>query len=258
MRWKSTIEHLKTKLKNSRQLDALVRRSQSILKLDTMRENPYRKKVFLSSVLNKPDYKTKRVWTEHQEMQVEFLRAKGFCPSSNILDVGCGPLRLGVKLIPELETGWYFGQDINRKALELGRKVLSDAEVNSYRYTLLCSNDFDMNSVDRKIDIAFSNSLFSHLRLNSILICLIKVRKTLKPSGVYYSTFFNVAYQKWSIPCPQRKWEREFYTFPDKDPYHYNDEILRLLAKTAGFELALEKDFGHPTQTMACFTPVDY
>lgn len=223
-----------------------------------MSENPYDAQVFLSNVLDKPDYKTQRVWTEHQEMQVKFLRSKGFCPSSNVLDVGCGPLRLGVRLIPELDTGWYFGQDINEEVLDLGRRVLADAGVTSSSFSLLASDDFNFTAVNRKIDLAFSNSLFSHLSLNSILICLLKVRGTLKRSGVYYSTFFKVDARDWVKPCSRHKWERDFRSFPNKDPYHYSEGLLSSVAKIAGFEMSLVDNFGHPTQTMACFAPVGH
>lgn len=221
-----------------------------------MHQNKYKKLVFLENIVKQPNYKTQRVWTEHQEMQVDFLHSRGFCSSSNVLDIGCGALRLGVKLIPELDTGWYFGQDINIQVLELGRKVLEDYGVDSSRFTLMDSDAFDLSLVDRNIDIAFSNSVFSHLDLNSIFICLRSVREKIKPTGVYYSTFFKVANEEWTSPHPRNKWGREFKTYPNRDPYHYPEALLSLLAKEAGFEMSLAEDYGHPTQTMACFRPI--
>ena len=40
-------------------------------------------------------------------------------------------------------------------------------------YTLVASERFDLSAVDRPVDIAFANSLFSHLTLNSIVTCLL-------------------------------------------------------------------------------------
>jgi ubiquinone/menaquinone biosynthesis C-methylase UbiE len=146
-------------------------------------DNNYHARVFLSGLLGKPDYMNSRIWKEHQEMQARFLLSKGLTPDSTVLDVGCGPLRLGVALIPRLTRGWYYGVDINADTLKAGRKVLSDAGVEASRVTLVCSADFDTALVDRPIDIAFSNSLFSHLSLNSVLMCLKRVRGVIKEDG---------------------------------------------------------------------------
>ena len=52
-------------------------------------------------------------------MQLSFLQRHGFESSSTILDLGCGPMRLGSALIPLLRDGWYYGQDINPETITL-------------------------------------------------------------------------------------------------------------------------------------------
>jgi len=222
-----------------------------------MRENPYDSVVFLSHLLEDPEYGSKREWLEHQQMQYDFLVSRGFDSATRFLDLGCGPLRLGVRLIPELTSGWYFGQDINGETLEAGRRVLADAGVTSERFRLIRSDNFDLSAVDRPIDLAFSNSLFSHLTINSILIALTRVRAVLAPGAVYYSTFFDLPPgHDWTRPCPRNKWGHGFNTFPYRDPYHYPAALLQRLAETTGFSMTLDEDFGHPTQTMARFEPL--
>ncbi len=218
-------------------------------------DNHYEKTVFLSGLFEKPDYQANRQWKAHQEMQIKFLLSKGLASSCHFLDVGCGPMRLGVKVIPLIKTGWYYGVDINQDTLDLGRKVLLDHDVNSQRFTLIQTKNFELDDVDKPIDIAFSNSLFSHLSLNSIRLCLTSVRRVLSENGVYYSTFFNIDEALWPRPADRNKWGRVFATYPNSDPYHYSEQMLRDLAKNAGFSMALDDDFGHPTQTMACFRP---
>ena len=74
--------------------------------------------------------------------------------------------------------------------------------------------------VDGPVDIAFSNSLFSHLTLNSILRCLISVRPVLSDGGVFYSTYFNVpALPEWPKPAPRDQWGTLFDTLPASDPF---------------------------------------
>jgi ubiquinone/menaquinone biosynthesis C-methylase UbiE len=218
-------------------------------------ENPYQQEVFLEELRGEADRNSQRLWHEHQQMQLAFLRKRGFNGTSRLLDLGCGPMRLGVAVIPELTTGWYFGQDINPETLAFGQDVLRQAGIApGANHTLFASDQFALTAVDRPIDIAFSNSLFSHLHLNSILTCLLQVKRVLAPRGVYYSTFFLVEKGRcWLDPHPRNKWGREFFSYPHQDPYHYSQSLMEAVAKEAGFRMDLVRDFGHPTQTMARF-----
>lgn len=221
-----------------------------------MDENAYRETVFLSWVADG----TIRLddvpeWARHQAMQFDFLLRRGLAPTARVLDMGCGPLRLGARLIPHLTEGWYYGQDINPRTLALGRQVLERLGVAADRCTLLCSDDFSLDGVDdHSIDVAFSNSLFSHLGAESVRRCLESVAGKLRPGGVYYSTFFAIPEDHdWRQPFPRDKWGRQFATRPDHDPFHYGVPMMEELARAAGYALAIDPDFGHPTQTMGVF-----
>ncbi len=221
-----------------------------------MQDNKYVSKVFLAWLDDADiDPRQSREWIEHQQMQVAFLMKRGLRPHHRVLDVGCGPLRLGSALLPFLSDGWYFGHDINAKTLALGERMLQRLGVSSERCTLIASGDFSMPAVEQgSIDVAFSNSLFSHLTMNSILCCLLCVASKLKPDGVYYSTFFSLpSGATWDQHVARHKWGHDFFTAPCRDPYHYSVAMLADLARHAGFTMEIDPDFGHPTQTMAVF-----
>ena len=221
----------------------------------TQSENTYRKSVFLRDLRQKKDRQQLRIWAEHQEMQLSFLQRHGLTSSSTVLDLGCGPMRLGSALIPLLQDGWYFGQDINPDTIAFGEEVLRDAGISEKApYTLFASDQFDLRLVDRPVQIAFSNSLFSHLTLNSIFTALLQLQTVLAPSGVLYATFFaSESGLPWLKPHPRNKWGRQFETYPHQDPYHYPLPLLQDLARRAGLRLDVIDDFGHPTQTMGRF-----
>lgn len=221
----------------------------------THNENSYRKDVFLEDVCKQSDRQEQRIWLDHQRMQLSFLQRRGLTSSSTVLDLGCGPMRLGSALIPLLKDGWYFGQDINPGTIALGEKLLREIGVPEQSpYTLFASDQFDLSVIDRPVEIAFSNSLFSHLTLNSILTALLQVKSVLAPSGVFYATFFSLDTGRfWLNPHPRNKWGLQFQTYPHQDPYHYSPSFLRALALQAGFRMDIVNDFGHPTQTMARF-----
>ena len=60
------------------------------------------------------------MWEEIGRLQFEFLRARGLKPRHRLLDIGCGSLRGGIHAINYLETGNYYGLDINLSLIEAG------------------------------------------------------------------------------------------------------------------------------------------
>ena len=65
----------------------------------TQGENSYRQDVFLQDLCQQKDRQQQRIWAEHQQMQLSFLQNRGLTASSTVLDLGCGPMRLGSALI---------------------------------------------------------------------------------------------------------------------------------------------------------------
>ena len=92
----------------------------------TQSENSYRQDVFLEDLRQLKDRQKQRIWSEHQQMQLSFLQRRGLRSSSTVLDLGCGPMRLGSALIPLLKSGWYFSQDINPDTIVFGEEVLRE------------------------------------------------------------------------------------------------------------------------------------
>ena len=156
----------------------------------TQAENPYRQDVFLEDLRQHKNRQQQRIWAEHQEMQLSFLQRRGLTSTSTVLDIGCGPMRLGSALIPRLNGGWYFGQDINPSTIAFGEEVLREAGIpENAPYTLFASDQFEFTEVDRPVQIAFANSVFSHLTLNSIFTALLQLQTVLAPSGVFMPRF---------------------------------------------------------------------
>ena len=46
---------------------------------------------------------------EHRRFQIAFLKERGLVPSSQLLEIGCGPLTGGIPIIEYLEPGNYVG-----------------------------------------------------------------------------------------------------------------------------------------------------
>src|SRR5271155_3139558 len=63
------------------------------------------------------------LWHELGELQFRFLVEHGLRPEHVLLDIACGSLRAGVRLIPYLAEGNYLGIDIDGDLIAHGRDV---------------------------------------------------------------------------------------------------------------------------------------
>lgn len=131
-------------------------------------------------------------WDGHGEHQVEFLTEHGLRPEHRFLDVGCGAFRAGRHFIDMLDPGNYYGVDANLSLMETGYGVeLSDAQRKRLPVENLRANDrFDVN-FGVKFDYAIAQSVFSHVSLNHMRLCLARVSRVMRPGGKFYVTFFE-------------------------------------------------------------------
>lgn len=189
--------------------------------------------------------------------QLAFLMARGLQPDSVLLDFGCADLRLGEKAIPFLARGHYFGADLNRRNLDREAAHLRALGIDLARTMLIPTIDTRLDPVpDGSVDLAFSNSVFSHLTLNTILLCLGSVAPKLKPGAAYYSSVFLVP--EGTDPTEPCIWEdhgTSFRTYPARNPYHYTLEAIAAVAGLMGMTCETCPDYGHPIQTMVRFAP---
>ena len=109
-----------------------------------------------------PDRKFHYRWYELGEWQFDTLVQLGLEPQHNLLDVGCGPMRLGQFAIPYLEEGRYFGIDAYPPYIRLGNRVLEECGITRKR-TVIHSTTFEFEKLDAEFDFAVAQSVFTHL-----------------------------------------------------------------------------------------------
>jgi len=194
------------------------------------------------------------LWNELGPLQFNYMKEQGLTPSNSLIDVGCGSFRGGTLFIPYLAAGNYYGFDINRKLIDAGLENEVSAEDRKHKVkhkNFHAANDFDLPSHWSNIDAALSVSLFTHLTLNSIRLCLAQTHKVLKKGALYHSTVFITHNASVTLPCEQGM---NIVTQSHQDPYHYTEADLDYIATSSGYDLVSIKDFGHPRhQKMAVF-----
>lgn len=194
---------------------------------------------------------------EYGAFQLEFLKARGLAPDARFLEFGCGDLRLGEKVIPYLREGRYFGADLNQRNLDRGAAHLAGKGIGLARAQLFATYDTSLAPVpDGSVDMAFSNSVFSHLTLNTILLCLTSIAPKLRPGAAYYSSMILIPEgAEFSVPCPWVQDGHHLRSFPARNPYHYTFPMAEAAAGLAGMTCGLCEDYGHPFQKMLRFEP---
>ena len=102
-------------------------------------------------------------WKERGAFQLHFLKEHGMQPGHRMLDLGCGPLRAGLHLIPYLDPTNYFGIDYNSQFIEIANKLVeNDPELAARQPRIEVVDDFDFPHDFPTFDFIMVFSVLNH------------------------------------------------------------------------------------------------
>ncbi|HEY7563249.1 MAG TPA: class I SAM-dependent methyltransferase [Gaiellaceae bacterium] len=187
------------------------------------------------------------LWRKMGKLQLKFLTAHGLEPGHRLLDVGCGPLRAGVRLAEYLDAGNYYGIDINESLLDVGYDVELPDEVRAKlpRENLRATDRFDCD-FGVTFDFAIGQSLFTHISLNQIRLCLFRVAAHTKVGGRFYATFFEAE----AATALDDVLEAKQGIYAERNPYWYWPDDLEWAAGFSPWRFRYIGDWGHPRNQM--------
>jgi SAM-dependent methyltransferase len=174
------------------------------------------------------------LWDELGALQRDFLVRQGLRPEHRLIDIGCGSLRAGVKLIPYLGAN-YFGLDLLPELIEAGRRELGVAGLELPQENLWSTPDFEMRGL---FDYGIAQSVFTHLPLKEFSRCLDVAAPHFHAGGRLFVTVFEGEAAEVRHP-------RGVVTFADRDPYHAPRERI-LAAVTPAWRARWIGEWGHP------------
>jgi SAM-dependent methyltransferase len=181
-------------------------------------------------------------WTVMGPLQRDFLVAQGLMPEHRLLDVGCGALRAGIHFVEYLQPGHYYGIDINQTLLDVGYEQELPARLRDRipRDHLRATDRFacDFGVV---FDYVIAQSVFTHVSLNHVRLCLYRVAQKMEPGGRCFATFFEAPSQH-PLDAPLTK--REKWT--EQNPFFYYRRDLHWAAEWADLEVRYIGEWGHP------------
>jgi len=184
-------------------------------------------------------------WDEIGRLQVDFLIARGLLPHHRLLDVGCGAMRGGVHAAAYLDAGHYYGIDVNDRLIHAALEVevpQAGLQTKVPAANLHVTNRFDV-PFDTTFDYAIAISLFTHLPLNHVRLCLFKVGQVMKPGSRLFATFFPVPENS---PYDVRQRQVHVTTQAERDPFHYRPSELEWAASVGPWVFTYIGDWQHP------------
>lgn len=190
-----------------------------------------------------------RAWDVLGPLQIDFLREQGLLPEHRFLDVGCGGFRAGRHLVDYLEPGHYYGIDIGHDVMRAGydHELTDDQRARLPIGNLRMTDRFDADFGVR-FDMAIAQSLFAHINLNRVRLCLHRVAKVMPPGARFFVTF-NERRPKYPVDGVKNA----MYT--ERNVFWYYRRDMRWAAKETPWTLRYLGDWGHPRdQKMLEFT----
>ncbi len=192
-------------------------------------------------------------WEVMQRWQFESLLSMGLQPHHRFLDIGCGVFRLGMRLLPYLESNCYFGTDPVPAYLETSKRYASSVLKSDKHFELLLDHAFEFERFGVKFDFAMAHSVFTHMSTSEIEACLRRLALVMKPGG---KLLFTIALDS--------KLEGDFQEafvynaqIPMVRSYHASDGFYRTLSEEIGFTLEPMVSPKHPSQSAFVATFID-
>lgn len=169
-------------------------------------------------------------WDETGEAQMRVLLEAGLRPHHRLLDIGCGSLRLGCKVVPYLDPGHYWGTDQSAALMQRGYELELAAKHRLPASQLIEDAGFTYPAIPDTIDFAIAWGVFTHLPAPLLAGALPRLRARFPHLQAALVTVFLAPEGAGAI-----RQRDGVVTHPDRPPYHITLEAMQAMATAAGF-----------------------
>lgn len=169
---------------HSRLLFELRRRSnQLITKLNPFARDQYRLERLVGPI---------GVWPHLQQYQFNALTRLGLEPHHSVIDIGCGPLTVGLALIDYLDRGNYVGLDLLPEPLTASYQRIARHGLAHKNPTLVCSSTFGKRELEgRTFDVVWMSQLSYHLDDAQLIQLFEQACAMMSESSVFLADFID-------------------------------------------------------------------
>jgi SAM-dependent methyltransferase len=126
------------------------------------------------------------IWQHLQQYQFNALNSLGLRPHHSVVDIGCGPLTVGVPLISYLDRGKYVGVDLLQEPLVEAYRRIAQHDLAHKNPTLVCSTTFGKRELEgRTFDFIWMSQLSYHLDDLQLVLLFEQARSMMHSSSVF-------------------------------------------------------------------------
>jgi hypothetical protein len=130
------------------------------------------------------------LWEDMGALQLALLQEHGLTPSSTVLDIGCGSMRGGRKIIAFLDAGNYWGTEIAERLLDEGRGYVESDGLSGKSPHLIHVRDFKFQELaGLKFDFVLIFGVFTDVPPNAIRECVSGLPGLMHKKSVGLGTF---------------------------------------------------------------------
>lgn len=172
-------------------------------------------------------------WDETGRIHMTILQDLGLRPQDRVLDIGCGPLRTGCRLVPYLDAGNYWGTDLSGDLMRAGHAgELADADRTRLPVSQLIEDgDFAFPGVPGDLDVVICLAVLTHLPLDVLRHALARVAAHAPGFRLFLFSVFLAPDTAFAGPVRQPD---GVVTHPDRAPWHFLASDVRQAAQDAG------------------------
>jgi SAM-dependent methyltransferase len=118
------------------------------------------------------------------------LLGQGLNPESNVLDFGCGVLRVAFWLVRFLDPGHYYGIEPARQRVEYGLRYLFTSEELALKQPHFDFNpNFDSSVFGTQFDFFLATSIWTHACKRQIEATLDSFVRDAAPAGIFLTSY---------------------------------------------------------------------
>lgn len=183
-------------------------------------------------------------WDETGLIQMRLLIAEGLQPRHRLLDIGCGPLRTGCRLVSYLNPGHYWGTDLSGDLMRRGwhQELTESGRARLPATQLVEDADFTFPGIPDHFDMLFCFAVFTHLPLSFLETGLSGIARNFTTFEKLLFTVFLAPEDRFGQPFRQPD---GVVTHPDRTPWHFRESDVLRLCRAAGLN-AVRRDLRLP------------
>jgi ubiquinone/menaquinone biosynthesis C-methylase UbiE len=131
-------------------------------------------------------------WLALGQKQFQFLTSHGLDRHHRLLEIGCGNLRAGWRLIEYLDPGNYTGVDISPEILLAAYETIAERQLQERWPRIFVVDGTNLDFLpDASHHAAHAHSVFTHTPIDVVKSYIESVRRILEPGGFFDFTYHH-------------------------------------------------------------------